>query len=100
MGSGRGCSLGDGWLVTGCRALARSDVLHRAARPSAVWLHCPIGSNRLLILSPCLQVAAKAQKASVTASEVVRYEEYNARHGARYAQAGTGKDELEDEEPW
>jgi hypothetical protein len=49
---------------------------------------------------PCLQLAAKAQKASVTASEVVRYEDYNTRHGARYAPVGDGQDELEDEEPW
>jgi hypothetical protein len=62
--------------------------------------HCSLGWHRLLILPLRLQVAAKAQKASVTASEVVRYEEYNARHGARYAQAGAGQDALEDEEPW
>jgi hypothetical protein len=31
-----------------------------------------------------VQMAAKAQKASVSPEEVVRYELYNERHGARY----------------
>ena len=31
-----------------------------------------------------VQVAAKAQRASVEAAEVFRYEEYNAKHGAKY----------------
>ena len=31
-----------------------------------------------------MQVAAKAQRASVEAAEVFRYEVYNAKHGAKY----------------
>lgn len=30
------------------------------------------------------QIAAKAQRASVEAAEVSRYEEYDAKHGAKY----------------
>jgi hypothetical protein len=30
------------------------------------------------------QVAARAQRASVEPSEIVRYEQYDAKHGARY----------------
>jgi hypothetical protein len=44
-------------------------------------------------------VAAKAQKASVTPGEVLRYEEYNGRHGARYLEPGAAGGEL-DEDDW
>ncbi len=46
-----------------------------------------------------LQVAAKAQKASVTPGEVARYEQYNGRHGARYLEPGAAAGDL-DEEDW
>eukprot|EP00798_Chlamydomonas_sp_ICE-L_P019919 gene19919-26623_t len=50
------------------------------------------------------QIAAKAQKASVHPSEVVRYEDYNERHGAKYVEMASGVaggDQLEeDEEEW
>jgi len=42
------------------------------------------------------QVAARAQRASVTEQEIVRYREYNDRHGAKY----TEEDEVEDLEEW
>ena len=51
------------------------------------------------MLLVCSQVAAKAQRASVERSEVVRYETYNALHGAKYvdaAAAGSGGDEDDD----
>ena len=46
-----------------------------------------------------MQVAARAQRASVEPSEIVRYAEYNAKHGARYAQKSKDEGE-EDEEDW
>lgn len=35
-----------------------------------------------------MQNAARAQRASVEPAEITRYEEYNAKHGARYAKPG------------
>ena len=47
------------------------------------------------------QHAARAQRASVTAAEIVRYEEYNERHGARYTKgAEDGALEDADEDEW
>lgn len=47
------------------------------------------------------QHAAKVQRASVTKSEIVRYEEYNERHGAKYVlhqqQGNSGESESDDE---
>jgi hypothetical protein len=43
--------------------------------------------------------AAKAQRASVTAAEIVRYEEYNDRHGAQYS-AGAEDGSVADEDEW
>ena len=43
------------------------------------------------------QVAARAQRASVEPSEVKRYEDYDARHGARYADQGVGDSMEEDD---
>ena len=45
------------------------------------------------------QVAARAQRASVEASEVLRYEEYDRRHGARYVAPG-GDASAMDEDDW
>ena len=45
------------------------------------------------------QVAARAQRASVEASEVVRYEEYDRRHGARYVAPGSDASAM-DEDDW
>lgn len=66
-----------------------------------------------LLLPPLLppQVAARAQRASVTSAEVVRYEQYNERHGAKYVAAPggaaggdptqqEGQGMEEDEEEW
>ena len=42
-------------------------------------------SSKITILNIVhVQVAAKAQRASVEAAEVFRYEEYNTKHGAKY----------------
>lgn len=48
-----------------------------------------------LLLAVLLQVvvkdfqhAAKAQRASVTPADILRYEEYNERHGAKYCKGG------------
>lgn len=46
-----------------------------------------------------LQVAARAQRASVEASEIVRYEDYDARHGARYVDQGS-EAAMMDEDDW
>lgn len=43
------------------------------------------------------QMAAKAQRASVEPAEILRYEEYDSKHGARYAQADTGTDDMEED---
>ncbi|KAK9838347.1 hypothetical protein WJX81_006435 [Elliptochloris bilobata] len=45
------------------------------------------------------QVAARAQRASVEPSEVVRYEEYDRRHGARYVAPGSDAAAM-DEDNW
>jgi hypothetical protein len=45
------------------------------------------------------QAAAKAQRASVTPAEIARYEEYNERHGAKYAEGGDAAAEP-DEDDW
>lgn len=49
------------------------------------------------------QAAARAQRASVEPGEVVRYEQYNERHGAKALAApgggGAGREE-EEEEDW
>lgn len=43
------------------------------------------------------QLAAKAQRASVTHAEIVRYEHYNDKHGAKYVGEGEGaEEELEE----
>lgn len=42
-------------------------------------------------------MASKAQKASVEAAEVVRYEAYDSRHGARYVDAEAANAEAEDD---
>ena len=47
-----------------------------------------------------LQVAAKAQRASVEPEEVIRYEQYNAKHGAKYCKAGQEEDTAMDEDEW
>ena len=44
-------------------------------------------------------MAARAQRASVEASEVLRYEEYDLRHGARYVASG-GDASAMDEDDW
>jgi len=43
------------------------------------------------------QMAAKAQRASVEPAEVVRYEEYDSRHGARYVDANAAAADMEEE---
>jgi len=44
------------------------------------------------------QHAAKAQRASVTPAEILRYEEYNERHGAKYVlQQQEGQEDAESE---
>ncbi|KAA6417740.1 MAG: fidgetin 1-like, partial [Trebouxia sp. A1-2] len=43
------------------------------------------------------QIAAKAQRASVEPAEVVRYEEYDNRHGARYVDASAAAADMEEE---
>lgn len=45
-------------------------------------------------------MAARAQRASVEPSEVVRYEQYNAKHGARYNREGQEGNTEMDEEEW
>ncbi len=49
--------------------------------------------------SHAAQVAARAQRASVEACEIVRYEEYDAKHGACYVEPG-GEGVVMDEEDW
>ena len=44
-----------------------------------------------------LQMAAKAQKASVEPAEVLRYEDYNSRHGARYAQSNSAAQDMDED---
>ncbi|GBF93788.1 fidgetin [Raphidocelis subcapitata] len=48
------------------------------------------------------QIAAKAQRASVTPAEIQRYEQYNDRHGAKYVPLGPGGEGSTgmDEEDW
>lgn len=45
-----------------------------------------------------VQLAARAQRASVEVSEIKRYENYDARHGARYADQAVGGDSMEEDE--
>lgn len=44
------------------------------------------------------QIAAKVQRASVEATEIARYEEYDAKHGARYIDPTD--EAVIDEEAW
>ena len=44
-------------------------------------------------------MAARAQRASVQPSEIQRYEDYDARHGARYAGQTLADDKM-DEDDW
>lgn len=44
-----------------------------------------------------VQMAAKAQRASVEPAEVVRYEEYDSRHGARYVDADAAAVDMDDD---
>jgi hypothetical protein len=49
------------------------------------------------------QHAAKAQRASVTPAEILRYEEYNERHGAKYVlqqQEGQEDAESDGDDDW
>lgn len=65
-------------------------------------VHQPKGDCRghltVGVISDCwhVQMAAKAQRASVEPAEVVRYEEYDSRHGARYVDA----DAADMDEDW
>lgn len=45
-------------------------------------------------------MAAKAQKASVTPHEVLRYQDYDTRHGAKYTDPNALLEALVDEEAW
>ena len=45
-----------------------------------------------------MQMAARAQKASVEPAEIERYERYNQKHGAKLA--GSGEEEMEDDDEW
>ena len=45
------------------------------------------------------QVAARAQRASVEPSEIVRYEQYDAKHGARYVAHDASQAPM-DEDDW
>lgn len=70
----------------------------------AVWMMAMLGGQRsrlqeLAVSAIAAQVAARAQRASVEPSEIVRYEEYDARHGARYADQPGGGDNM-DEDEW
>ena len=51
------------------------------------------------VLEECLhaQIAARAQRASVEPSEIQRYEDYDARHGARYVDPSVGNSLGEDD---
>jgi hypothetical protein len=42
----------------------------------------------------------QAQRASVTPSEIRRYEEYNERHGAKYVPVGEEGQAVMDEDEW
>jgi len=62
-----------------------------------------------MVDASCVQVvlrdfqnAAKAQRASVTPAEILRYEEYNSRHGAQYVKGAEdgGVDGNEDDDDW
>ena len=44
-----------------------------------------------------MQMAAKAQRASVEPAEVVRYEEYDSRHGARYVDADAAAVDMDED---
>ena len=44
-----------------------------------------------------LQMATRAQRASVEPSEIAQYEQYNSRHGAHFVRA---TDDAMDEEDW
>jgi hypothetical protein len=46
----------------------------------------------------CPQMATKAVKAKVEPQEVVRYEEYDKRHGAKYAAAGVA--DMDEDDGW
>lgn len=50
-----------------------------------------------LIFVCYVQMAAKAQRASVEPAEVVRYEEYDSRHGARYVDADAAAVDMDEE---
>lgn len=47
-----------------------------------------------------LQLAAKAQRASVEPGEIERYEQYNMRHGARYIAPGSRDETMDEDEDW
>jgi hypothetical protein len=42
------------------------------------------------------QIAVRAQKRSVADEEVLRYELYNEKHGAKYAEVDAAEEELEE----
>ena len=44
-----------------------------------------------------MQMSAKAQRASVQPAEVLRDEEYDSRHGARYVDANAAAADMEEE---
>lgn len=70
------------------------------ATPS-IRIECSQGYGPQHLTSPVctLQTAVKAVKAKVEPKEVVRYEEYDKRHGAKYAVAGAA-DMEEDDDGW
>jgi hypothetical protein len=58
---------------------------------------CTYVRHYLQLNPTALQLASKAQKASVTKGEVHRYLEYDARHGAKYIES-TNDVEMDDDD--
>ena len=52
-----------------------------------------------LVYGSRVQVAAKAQRASVEPGEVARYEAYDAKHGAKYIDP-SAEAALDDDDDW
>ena len=44
-----------------------------------------------------MQMAAKAQRASVEPAEVIRYEEYDSKHGARYVDVDAAAMDMDED---
>lgn len=81
----------------------RAQLSNRQGLADPHWMGCQqsIWCWCLQVVLKDFQHAAKAQRASVTPADILRYEEYNERHGAKYVEGGqNGAVDDDEDDDW